>query len=1236
MSLLGNATATPLLHSMRVTQSLNGICIPILFGTNRVQQNLLGYWDFVSGQPYQSGGKGLGKNGQAYEYYAAVLGALCQGTAVGVLNVYSQNGRLTLNSTSESFVVPPGGGAYTVSNAALFAGDSGVGAATPYSVTADNYGAPSPVTMTGVYSVAHDLVPSAPGPGQYTQSGGTYTFPASSAGLNVTISYTFSLYTLAETEDDLVPLSSPFEVTVQYATQFYKDLGVTNVFTGVALESVGGSPGAGQYHQDGNGNYFFNPADANASVAINYEWQQSNSNVDPASTLQFTLIEGQQGQAPWTYLTSKHASQAFGYSTMVCIGAEKMDLGESATLPNYNFEVQSDLTFGAGFLDAPVDQCVLRMLTDPHYGADFQGAIDASLATVAAEYWNSNSFFISPVLSTANTCSSTIESWLQAGNVGVYWSEGLLKFIPYGDTTTIGNGYVYTPQTAPVVDLDDDDFLANQDEDPIDIQRTPWQDAYNSVKVQFDNRLNAYNQDIVQETDDYAISLFGLRPEAQQDWNFICTAVAATFAANIRIKRLVYIRAKYTFKVSALRYCFLEPMDLVTLTDVDLGLNKTPVRIIEAEEDGNYELTITAEEFPWGTATATLYPKQPTLPPPPPPSLADPGNTNVVSIFEPTTRVATTLANSAFQLWMALNGGPNWGGCNVWMSRDGQSYQQIQNASTGGPQLGPSRAGVITAPLPQGADPDLVHTLSVATSGQLFNVTEQQADALSTLCKVGTEYLSYANATITGSNGLAINYYNLTYLRRGAFSTPNVNHDVADPTENSFIRLDSQIFQYSFDPSLAGKTVYFKFTSFNLLQNQEQSLADVVAYPYVIDGINLSSNMTVDAILDGSGLTADIRVYQAGQPVGTSGTAELDNGAVIALPAVTLTGEALQTEYYLNFNPVVPSTYSLYTDPNVWLSDETINGFIRIGSVLTPGDFGFIPLLGGGTLAIGSGHGNSGASIPLPSGYTAANMVAFVTPRSGFLSGTQMNGIFQASQSGGVLNASFSTRSNTFGVAASANWVAAAWTAGAAVNITAVGPITYVKLTTANGDNLCIAVGSVHGGSVITAPSGFSTTNFINIAGMASTDANGNGMQGVQSCSIDTFGNVTGIYNDNAGNQWGGYVNVFGVFWKSGGGVTSSSVTGGTAITIPLLTGSQIALVQAFANSGGSFGVPPAFTGSSITSAAAMNGWTPSGSNVAHGWPDCQTSGLTFTGTYMDGSGNSWTGGGNIFAVCII
>lgn len=922
MGLGSNQSVTPKLHSLQVTQSIYGIVIPIMAGTVRLPANLLWYGDFNSGgSAYNLGGKGLGKGATQYDYVASILGALCHGPVVGIGNVWGQNGRLTLQSVTEAYTVPSGGGSYTVNNQSAFNQDLGVGVVTPYSVTANDYGSPGSVTLTGNTVAATN---------NYTQSAGTYTFPSALGGQQVQISYSFSLYVVGATEDYNIPSTTPYEITVENQPEFRTDEGVIFVATGNPLSPVGGTPSVSGTYNPNGGNYLFAPADAGKAVAISYQWKQSQSNINPSATFSFTLLNGAQNQTPWSYLTSRHLSQAIGYTTIACIAADAMDLGPSGQMQNYNYEVLGPFQFGAGIVDADCAVWIQNFLQNQLWGVKFLGTIDASLTSIAQDYWDANSFFISPLLDSARPAADYISEWCEAGNVGVYWSDNSLKFIPYGDTTQVGNGYTFSPQTAPVVDLDDTDFIVEGDEDPVEIERTPWQDAFNEVHIQFNNRINNYNDDSVVLQDDSAVALFGLRPEGQKDYSFLKTIAAANFAANIRLKRLVNIRKAYSFKISGIRYPFLEPMDMVTLTDVVTGLSKTPARITEISEGDNRVYTVRAEEFPWGTATATLYPKQPAALPPPLPMMSQPGDTTPIEIFEPPSGIATTVANSPYQIWMALTGGPNWGGCKVMMSLDGTSYEEIGNGQTG-----TSRGGTITAALPHGSDPDTTDTLSVATTGQLFNVSKQQADAYATLCKVGLEYLSYQNAALTGSDSQT-NDYDLTYLRRGAFSTPNVAHSVGE----DFIRIDSQLFQYSYNPALRGMTVYFKFLSFNLLNQMLQGLGDVSAYAYVVGGNNASQNMTLTPVSAGGG-SWNIEVYELGQSPGTNGQATLPTGAVITLPAATLTGFTAGTTYFVGYN-LTSSAYQTFTTESNYLAALSLGNMVGIGSTTIPSGTAFL------------------------------------------------------------------------------------------------------------------------------------------------------------------------------------------------------------------------------------------------------------------------------------------------------
>jgi hypothetical protein len=911
VSLFGasNANLTPKLHSLALTQSVNGIPVKMVWGTFRVQLDLLWSGDFQSVAQQSPGGKGFGgKDATQFDYLTAMQGALCAGPIAGVPNIWANNGRLTLQFGSEGYTVPIGGGSYTVANASLFSVDHGAARADSYSVVANDYGSPGPITYSGTQQTPMAPVGSSPGAGQYSQSGGTYTFSAADAGKTITINYSYSLYLLAEQEDYLIPTTGPFVVTVQYQPYFKTDLGVIFVDTGAAL-IIGSGPG---HYSQTSGNYTFNSVDAGRPIAISYAWDNSQFTTDPTASLSLTVIEGTQGQSPWSYMTSKHASMALGYSGMATIATPELDCGPSATIPQYNYEVIGPFAMGGGIRDANLADCISDLLTNPLFGAGFSTSwIGSAQLLQSRQYWTASGFFVSPALISQESCGSIIDRWLEAGNAAAFVSEGLLKILPYGDTTLVGNGATYSPQTAPIVDLSDDDYITeNESDDPVQIERTPWQDSYNHVRIQYSNRLNSYNAEIVDEYDDNSIGKFGLRSEAQQQWDFICTQSAATVAANLRLKRIQNIRARYKFTISGVRYWFLEPMDLVTLTDPWLGLDKTPVRIIEINEGDKGHYEITAEQFPWGTATATLYPKNGNSGNYPTEAQAAPGNVNAPVMFEALDRLT---GFKGYELWIGLSGNsPNWGGCTVWLSEDGVNYIEI------GKQNGQCRMGALTASLASNPSPDTTDTLSVSLAeslGELQSVTLTQAQQLRTLCYLGgNELVSFETATLT-----APHQYNLTYLIRGALGTTIAAHSAG----TTFLRLDSQVFIWKFDHSQIGKTISLKFTSFNLVQQAEQNIADVSAYTYAITG-NFQGAISANggAFIGGQGASSitfntDFTFTTTTTSLTISGTVSLflTNTlltSVVVPTSITVIGLTSGTEYWV-FPYAIEDSYGNWT-----------------------------------------------------------------------------------------------------------------------------------------------------------------------------------------------------------------------------------------------------------------------------------------------------------------------------------
>jgi hypothetical protein len=93
-------------------------------------------------------------------------------------------------------------------------------------------------------------------------------------------------------------------------------------------------------------------------------------------------------------------------------------------------------------------------------------------------------------------------------------------------------------------------------------------------------------------------------------------------------------------------------MDLVTVTDTALGLTNAAIRITTIEEDDAGLLSVTAEEFPGGTATAVQYPVQ-TKSPNSTNQAVVPARVNLPTLYEP----PAALTGGVAQVWAAVSGG---------------------------------------------------------------------------------------------------------------------------------------------------------------------------------------------------------------------------------------------------------------------------------------------------------------------------------------------------------------------------------------------------------------------------------------------------------------------------------------------------------------------------------------------------------------------------------------------------
>jgi hypothetical protein len=540
---------------------------------------------------------------------------------------------------------------------------------------------------------------------------------------------------------------------------------------------------------------------------------------DSLAQLRLTLMRGGDEQPLWTHLAqAKHAGQALNYSGTAYLCSPNYELTKSAQIYQHNFEVIGKLGYSGNIPDANPREIIRDLLTNQRYGCGFP--VDSIGDTDRySNYCRAVGIFLSPAYTEQGEAQRNISELLEQTNSAAVFSQGRLKIVPYGDGNYSGNGAAYVADNKALYDLTDDDFIVSGAEDPVSVERKTNADAFNQVQVEYLDRDNDYNVAIAEVKDQANIEQYGLRPKEAVKMHGICAGKVAQKVAQQLLQRALYVRNEYEFKLGW-KYCLLEPMDIVTLTDAGLGLNKTPVRITEIEEDEEGVLSVKAEDYPVGVYTTSEYPAQPSLG-----YSADynvsPGNAHAPVIFE----APLQLTGGEPQIWMATAGGDMWGGAEVWVSTDGDSYTRV------GAVNHKARFGSLTAALPNGAVFDRTNTLSVEISaGQMTGGTEQDSRDLLTLCYVDGEFLAYANAELKG-----VGRYTLGNLTRGAYGSAIDSHAAG----SKFARIDEALFKYAVPRNWIGRTVWVKLVSYNVFSGGIQDLASVPAYSYAIKGAPL-------------------------------------------------------------------------------------------------------------------------------------------------------------------------------------------------------------------------------------------------------------------------------------------------------------------------------------------------------------------------------------------------------------
>lgn len=623
-------------------------------------------------------------------------------------------------------------------------------------------------------------------------------------------------------------------VTVAHAAAFYAPVSVGIILSGGLL-----AEGA-DYTRVG-GVYTFAARLSGRAITIQYQYGAVVLSQTTMQKIGATLHNGTMNQTASAWMTSTYPTYARNYPAMAYIDAQDYDLGTGAKVQNHSFEVEGIGAYSISSTIPDVDPSVfcVGILSNGIYGARMPSAACGDMTTFSA-YCMAAGLLMSPTLTKQERAADVITQLATLTNTAAVWSVTKLKMIPFGDQTLTGNGKTYTPNVTPIYDLTDDHFMASGSEDPVRQVRKEPSGLFNHFRVAFKDRNNYYNDDIEEAADDANITTFGRRTADTIDAPWITTRAVARLVAQLQLQRTLNVQAQYEFTLPW-SFELLEPMDLVTITDPVIG-TLYPVRIVLIEEaDDGFK--ITAEDFPLGVATASAYPSQSSAG-----FLHDytvsPGSVATPVFFE----APVTLPSTGLEVYAAVGGvAAAWGGCNVWVSLDGLTYKRVQTL------WGGARYGKLTSVVGS--------TVGITTTGAINNASAADSAAFTSLCYVGgasPEYIGYTSATLTGAGA-----YTLGGLTRGGYSTVQSAHAVNDP----FVRIDDAIAKTgALDLSMIGKSIYVKFTSFNVYGSAEESLATVTAYSYVVTGAMVMLPPSTPASISASIETVGVRLNCSRNP----------------------------------------------------------------------------------------------------------------------------------------------------------------------------------------------------------------------------------------------------------------------------------------------------------------------------------------------------------------------------------
>lgn len=529
------------------------------------------------------------------------------------------------------------------------------------------------------------------------------------------------------------------------------------------------------------------------------------------------LNKGDNNQ-PTTYMSTNHADIATGYDNLAYLYG-RIFLGEdNASMPSYSFEVRGSLI--ADNTDANPAYVIKDILSKIGLGSYID---EASFADYAKYCANADLLISTPndAFKQQDKAQAVIANLLELTNTYMFWSVDRFKFAVRDDVQRAE----WQPNKQIMYDLTADDFIP-QSGAPVTVKRKDSTEIYNYITVNFLNRANNYEEESVSYQDIESIKKYGVR-SVTHDAKWYHTKERALKYAQMKTRIAQTECNQYTFRLPW-KYCRLEPGDLLRITDEAIGIAGQVVMVSEITEAKTGILTVTAVQRAPGAYSEAKY------------TVVndyqyqdfnvEPGNTARPLFIIPPSDLVTSA--SGCELWIALQGAAKtWGGCNVFASTKDGDYSHI--GTQGVNSIYGTTAGTMTA------DATSAYIrLNNQRPVELLTGSAQDAANGNTLIWINGECMSYTRATLLNSN-----LYQLTGLIRGQYGTTAKAHSYGEDVAV----LDGSIYVVPLTKQYIGRTLYFKFPSFNEFKANSQNLADIDCYSCTVTAADLPNCTNVTA-----------------------------------------------------------------------------------------------------------------------------------------------------------------------------------------------------------------------------------------------------------------------------------------------------------------------------------------------------------------------------------------------------